>query len=115
MARKRDAEEEVVEDEGAEEAAPAGAEFVPEQSLKPKSDVYTLVLILTFCAFLAGCILAGREAYEHYDVQFWVFDKAGKKQEPPPSTAPSSTPPATTGGATDASTPPPAPPAPPPE
>jgi hypothetical protein len=68
-------EEEVVE-EGAEEAAPVeGAEFVPEAAAKPKSDVYTLVLILTFVAFLAGCIVAGREAWENYDVQFWMFTK----------------------------------------
>jgi hypothetical protein len=59
----------------AEEAAPAATEFVPEQASKPKSDVYTLILILTFVAFLAGCVVAGREAWENYDVQFWVFTK----------------------------------------
>jgi len=76
--------------EPAEDAAPAGAEFVPEAALKPKSDVYSLVLILTFMAFLAGCIVAGREAWEHYDVQFWVFSKEGKKQQqaPPAEAAP---------------------------
>ena len=58
-----------------EDAAPAATEFVPEQAHKPKSDVYTLILILTFVAFLAGCIVAGREAWENYDVQFWVFTK----------------------------------------
>jgi len=58
-----------------EEAAPAATEFVPEQTHKPKSDVYTLILILTFVAFLTGCIVAGREAFENYDVQFWVFSK----------------------------------------
>jgi hypothetical protein len=76
------------EDIGVEqEGAPAGAEFVPEASHKPKSDVYSLVLILTFVAFLAGSIVAGREAWEHYDVQFWVFNKDGKRQEAPPAPA----------------------------
>ena len=85
-----------------EEAAPAATEFVPEQTHKPKSDVYTLILILTFVAFLAGCIVAGREAWENYDVQFWVFTKqAAKPAEPqaPPSG----------GGATNTSEPAPAP------
>ena len=72
-------EEENVEDteamEATEEAAPAATEFVPEQTHKPKSDVYTLILILTFVAFLTGCVVAGREAWENSDVQFWVFTK----------------------------------------
>lgn len=72
-------EEENVEEtesmDAAEEAAPAATEFVPEQTHKPKSDVYTMILILTFVAFLTGCIVAGREAWENYDVQFWVFTK----------------------------------------
>ena len=75
-------------EEGAEEAAPAATEFVPEQASKPKSDVYTLILILTFLAFLTGCIVAGREAWENYDVQFWVFTKhakAGGGEAPPPA------------------------------
>jgi len=68
------AEEEIVE--GAEEGAPVeGAEFVPEAIAKPRSDVYTLILILTVVAFIAGCIIAGRELFEHYDVQFWMFTK----------------------------------------
>src|SRR5215470_10222282 len=66
------ADEEVVE---GEEAQPAATEFVPEASGKPKSNVYTALLVLTFCAFFAGCWLAGREAWEHYDVQFFVFTK----------------------------------------
>jgi hypothetical protein len=85
-------EEENVEEteamEAEEEAAPAATEFVPEQTHKPKSDVYTLILILTFVAFLTGCVVAGREAWENYDVQFWVFTKQPSKQiEPqaPPS------------------------------
>ena len=44
-------------------------------ALKPRADVYSLILILTFCAFLVGCIIAGNEAYDHYDVEFWVFEK----------------------------------------
>lgn len=68
------ADEEVVE--GADEGAPVeGAEFVPEAVAKPRSDVYTVLLILAFLAFVAGCIIAGRECWEHYDVQFWMFTK----------------------------------------
>ena len=77
--------------ESAEEAAPAATEFVPEQTHKPKSDVYTLILVLTFVAFLTGCIVAGREAWENYDVQFWVFTKnppkATEATAPSPNTA----------------------------
>ncbi|MBV8879744.1 MAG: hypothetical protein JO332_07270, partial [Planctomycetaceae bacterium] len=47
-------ETESVEAVEAEEAAPAATEFVPEQTHKPKSDVYTLILVLTFVAFLTG-------------------------------------------------------------
>jgi hypothetical protein len=98
------ADEEV---EGQEaEAAPAGAEFVPDQgSHKPKSDVYSVLLVLTFVAFLAGCVVAGREAWEHYDVQFFVFTKhppkdqsggggggaTGNTSAPEPAPAPSGT------------------------
>jgi hypothetical protein len=73
-------EEEVTEgiEPQEEEASPAGAEFVPEASHKPKSDVYSVMLILTFLVFLAGTIIAGREAWEHYDVQFYMFTKEGK-------------------------------------
>jgi len=77
-----------------EDAAPAATEFVPEQTHKPKSDVYTMILILTFLAFLTGCIVAGREAWENYDVQFWVFTK-----HPPKNVDTSPAPPAG-GGAT---------------
>ena len=52
-----------------------GAEFVPEAALKPKSDVYTVLLVLGFLVFLGGSIVAGRELWEHYDVQFWMFTK----------------------------------------
>jgi hypothetical protein len=87
-------EEEPVEETEAmeaaeEEAAPAATEFVPEQTHKPKSDVYTLILILTFVAFFTGCIVAGREAWENYDVQFWVFTKQPSKAvEQQPAAAP---------------------------
>ena len=64
-------EQEIVEEpEGVQ-----GAEFVPQGPSKPKSDVYTLILILTFVAFLTATIIAGKELYENYDVQFWVFEK----------------------------------------
>jgi hypothetical protein len=94
-------EEEVEETESmeqAEDAAPAATEFVPEQTHKPKSDVYTLILILTFIAFLTGCIVAGREAWENYDVQFWVFTKhpsKGVDAGPAPSGKTDAAPPAT--------------------
>ena len=111
MARRGrpDPEEENVEEtesmeatEEAEEAAPAATEFVPEQASKPKSDVYTLILILTFVAFLTGCVVAGREAWENYDVQFWVFTKHPPKGVEPASSGGAAntsapTPPATEG------------------
>ena len=84
--------------EAQEEAAPAATEFVPEQTHKPKSDVYTMLLILTFLAFLGGCIVAGREAWENYDVQFWVFNKDKTKGA---STETQSTPPSTTNTSTE--------------
>lgn len=86
MATRRNKREEPQEEEVTEEmteaveeeAAPAGAEFVAEASHKPKSDVFSALLILTFLVFLAGTIIAGREAWEHYDVQFYMFTKEGK-------------------------------------
>lgn len=74
-------EEEIVEgsgEEGAVEEQPAeeqGAEFIPADLGKPKSDVYTAMLVLAFVAFLVGSVLAGRELFEAYDVQFFVFKK----------------------------------------
>jgi hypothetical protein len=61
--------------EPVEGASPAGAEFVPEKSAKPKSDVYSAMLILAFLAFAVGIGISGREAWEHYDVQFGMFTK----------------------------------------
>ncbi len=64
-------EEQPIADEGAVE----GAEFVPEVVSKPKSDVYSAMLVLAFLAFAVGIYLAGNELNEFYDVQFWVFTK----------------------------------------
>ena len=57
-------------DEGIE-----ATEFTPEFSTKPKSDIYTMLLILTFVAFLTGIMIAGKELYDNYDVMFWVLSK----------------------------------------
>ena len=63
-------------DEIPEEAGPIeGAEFVPDASLKARSDVYTLLLVLSFLVFVAGCIVAGVELHENYDVQYWGMFK----------------------------------------
>jgi len=93
MARQEEEDTESMEQ--AEDSAPAATEFVPEQTHKPKSDVYTMILVLTFLAFLTGCVVAGREAWENYDVQFWVFTKHPPKNVdsgPAPSST-STTPP----------------------
>jgi hypothetical protein len=66
------ADEENVDTEGADAGQ---GEFVPAKPVKPKSDVYTTMLILAFLAFLTGAIVSGREAWEHYDVQFGMFEK----------------------------------------
>jgi hypothetical protein len=115
MARKpkpQAGDDEVTEGIEAEEAAPAapsGHEFVAESSHKPKSDAWTLMLILTFLAFAAGAGVAGREAWEHYDVEFWMFSKEGKAAQPTqPGTEDAAPAPAPPGGDTSA---PPAPPA----
>lgn len=103
MARRKKDEEEVteeIEETVEEEVSPAGAEFVPEATHKPKSDVYSAMLILTFLVFLAGTIIAGREAWEHYDVQFYMFSKEGKPAQGGTTTEVNTT----------APTPPPAPP-----
>ncbi len=73
-------DEEVFEEAGVEEEAAAGApvegaEFVPEEATKPRSDVYSLMLILSFMAFVAGIIIVGYELWEFYDVQFYMFNK----------------------------------------
>jgi hypothetical protein len=92
--------------EPAEGASPAGAEFVPERSAKPKSDAYTAMLILAFLAFAVGIGISGREAWEHYDVQFGMFTKQKPRTGGDAGAGEASTaPPA------DAATPPAAPPA----
>ena len=50
-------------------------ELQEESSLRPKSDIFTLMLVLAFVAFLAGSIIAGRECWDNYDVQFLFFTK----------------------------------------
>ena len=106
-------EEEVTEgiEPQEEEGSPAGAEFVPEASHKPKSDVYSVMLILTFLVFLAGTIIAGREAWEHYDVEFWMFSKEGKAADKSMQEGGGETSAPAPAPATDTSAPPPAPPA----
>ncbi|MHC4606180.1 MAG: hypothetical protein ACYTAF_04520 [Planctomycetota bacterium] len=84
------ADEEIVQDAGAvegeetmeQETVPEAEEslqaqeFVPEGPKRAKSDVYTLLLILTFVAFVTASIIGGRELYDNYDVQFWgIFSK----------------------------------------
>jgi hypothetical protein len=78
----------------AEEPVPAGAEFVPEKPRRPKSDIYTLLLVIAFAAFFTGSLVAGRQAWEHYDVQFWLFTKHPPKTEEAvvPDSAPVSNP-----------------------
>jgi hypothetical protein len=80
------------EEEAVEEAQPAATEFVPEASGKPKSNVYTVLLILAFCAFFAGSWIAGNEAYNHYDVQFFgIFAKHAKAGGEASSSTPTGT------------------------
>lgn len=62
-----------VEEAAGEEEGEQIPAFVEEY--KPKSDIYTLVLVLTFLAFVTVIVLAGMEAHEFYDVQFWLFKK----------------------------------------
>lgn len=70
------ADEEIVEDQDVDAGSVEGAEFVPDVAAKPKSDVYSLLLILSFVVFLAGSIVVGRECWEFYDVQYWgIFAK----------------------------------------
>lgn len=42
---------------------------------KPRSDVYTLLLIFSFMIFTTIAILAGKEAYDFYDCEFYIFGK----------------------------------------
>lgn len=67
-------EEEIVEEEGYVEEG-GGAEFVPETPTHAKPDVFTFILACTFVVFLVGIVLAAKELYQHYDVQFWILSK----------------------------------------
>ncbi len=72
------ADEEVVEggEAVAEGAAAEAGEFIPEASAaKPQNDVFTLLLILAFAAFLFGTLIVGYELHDFYDVQFFIFGK----------------------------------------
>ena len=73
-----------------EEAQHAATEFVPTASGQPTRDVSTTLLVLTFCAFFAGSWIAGNEAWQHYDVQFYgIFTKhpkAGGESSTSPNT-----------------------------
>jgi hypothetical protein len=62
-----------VVEEGAGVPPPQGPAFAIEY--KPRSDVYTMLLIFTFMIFTTVAILAGKEAYDHYDCEFWIFGK----------------------------------------
>lgn len=93
------------------EELPEGPAEVPQVpafpiDVKPRSDIYTLMLILSFITFVTVAILAGKEAYDHYDVQFYVFGKensltrkaAEGEQAPAPEPAPAPAPPPGGGG-----------------
>ncbi len=67
-------EEEVVEGEEYVEEG-GGAEFVPERSTQAKPDVFTFILACAFVVFLVGIVMAAKELYQHYDVQFWILSK----------------------------------------
>jgi hypothetical protein len=67
--------------------------------VKPRSDIYTMMLILSFITFVTVAILAGNEAYNHYDVQFYVFSKENtltrkpaEGEVPPPDAGPAPAP-----------------------
>jgi hypothetical protein len=63
--------EEIPEEEAPKEVVREKPLVVP----RPKSDVWTLLLILTFIIALATIIIAGIELNEFYDVSFWIFQK----------------------------------------
>jgi hypothetical protein len=98
----------MADEEEVEEAQPAATEFVPEASGKPKSNVYTTLLVLTFCAFFAGSWIAGNEAWQHYDVQFFgIFTKHAKAGGEPSNTSTSTS--TSTDSTNKEATPPPKP------
>jgi hypothetical protein len=66
-------EEGPVVEAGAGREPPAVPAFALEY--KPKSDVYTLLLIFTFFVFTTVAVLAGKEGYDFYDCEFFLFGK----------------------------------------
>jgi hypothetical protein len=62
-----------VVEEGAGREPPQVPAFAIEY--KPRSDIYTLILIFSFMIFTTIAILAGKEAYDFYDCEFWMFKK----------------------------------------
>ena len=79
------ADEELVPDEGVTEELPADAvqEDLPaaeeeapaaEADLPPpKSNVWTLLLVLSCVFMMTAIIIIGAELNEYYDVKFWVL------------------------------------------
>lgn len=45
------------------------------EELRPKSDIWTLLLFLTLVFFIATITLTTMELYEIYDVTFGIFKK----------------------------------------
>ncbi|MBI2901591.1 MAG: hypothetical protein HYY17_15515 [Planctomycetes bacterium] len=70
-----DEEVESAEELGDEGGDAGAAEFVPEAAAKARPDVYTFLLAFAFLAFLVGTIVAAKELYQNYDVQFWILSK----------------------------------------
>lgn len=66
---------EELEADGGDGGGYGGAEFVAESAPRAKNDVYTLILVLSFVAFLIGTVLAMRELWLYYDVEFWMFKR----------------------------------------
>lgn len=59
-------------------AAQPGAEFLPLERKRPKSDVWTLFLVFAFVIFCGGIFLTGKELYDLYDVKFGILSKEGE-------------------------------------
>ncbi len=62
-----------VVEEGAGAPPPSVPAFAIEY--KPRSDIYSLLLILSFMIFTTIAVLAGKEGYDYYDCEFWMFKK----------------------------------------
>ncbi len=63
-------EEAPPEEPPAEEEAPVEAAELPP----PKSNVWTLLLVLSCVFMLTGIIIIGNELHEFYHVNFWVMN-----------------------------------------